>query len=40
MQKIIFNNSIHEEDKPVIHKLNKTIVISFIHWEETRYGLQ
>jgi hypothetical protein len=40
MQKLIFDNSINEEDKPVIHKLNSTIVMSFIHLEETKYGLQ
>ena len=40
MQKLIFDNSTYEEDKPVIHKLNQTIIIFFIHLEETRYGLQ
>jgi hypothetical protein len=37
-KKLIFYNSTYEEDKPVIHKLNQTIIISFIHLEETRYG--
>ena len=38
MQKPILYDSTYEEDKPVIHKLNQTIIISFIHLEETRYG--
>jgi hypothetical protein len=40
MQKLILNNSTHEEEKYVIHKLNQTIAIFFKFLEEIRYGLQ
>jgi hypothetical protein len=31
MQRLIQNNSIDEEEKSVIHKLNQVIVVSLIH---------
>ena len=39
MQKLILNNSTYAEEKSVVHKLNQTIVMFFIHLEEIRYGL-
>ena len=39
MQKLIFNNSTYEEEKYVVHKLNRTIAMFFRHLEEIGYGL-
>ena len=36
-RKLIYNNSIYEEDKAIIHKNELIIVMSFIDLEETRY---
>ena len=35
--KDLYNNSIYEEDKAIIHKNELIIVMSFIDLEETRY---
>ena len=38
MQKLIFDNSTHEEEKYVIHELNQAIAMFFKHLEENIYG--
>ena len=35
MQKLILNNSINEEDKSVIHKLNQVIAMLFKYWKKS-----
>jgi hypothetical protein len=34
MQKLIFDNSTYEEDKPVIHKLNKQLLCLLYTWKK------
>ena len=35
MQKLILNNPINEEEKYVIHRLNKVIAMFFIHQKKS-----
>jgi hypothetical protein len=35
MQKLILNNSIDEEEKSVIHKLNQVIAMFFKYWKKS-----
>jgi hypothetical protein len=38
MQKLILNNSINEEEKSIVHKLNQVIAMFFKYWKKSDMG--